>query len=146
MKTLQEFINKLNSIEKFQGWKLIDLPDKKKLSNLHGNLIVNEAVYKLDQVYSDKGPTTYLITTPGGNTYKNESYISKPFYDQIDLLAGLVYREYMNGNPIHYCIHNVVHDMSTARSMFENGAKHPTTYKQFTEKESYYYNTRMTYL
>lgn len=146
MKTREEFIAKLNSIILFSDWTLCELP-KKGLNNFQGHYIINGKVYKMDSFYPDKGGAdTYYITTPGGNTYSKRSSVSRPYYDQIDLLTGEVYCDYENGSPVHYCIHDVVHDLSSAKSLFACGSKHPTKYRHFTEKESYHYNTRLTYL
>lgn len=144
--TLNEFKLKLGECVLFSGWNVCELPNK-GLNNFDGDLIINGNRFKLNSHFPDKaGADTYYITTPEKTTYFLKSSIRSPFCKMIDLLTGFVHMQYVDGCPVYHCIHEVINDLSNARSLFSDGSKNPTRFKHFTEKESYYYNTRMTYL
>lgn len=125
---LSEFIEKLSTINPFEGWERIKRP-KKAYHN--GDLIINGQTHILE---SDMDTDRYYITTPDKTTYSIRSNISAPFYHTIALLTGKVFVEYQDGCPFYYCIH----DCESTKTQF------PTRYRKFTKPESYHYNSRMT--
>lgn len=86
----------------------------------------------------NKNTTTYVIDYEGVKYYK-KSNISRPMYDAIEYLIGLVHNEYIDGSPHKYTFK----DVQLIDAHYDHESK---LYHKFTETESYALNTRATYL
>lgn len=120
-----EFLEKLKAKNPFDEWKQVEKMPK-NIDRLF-TLRADSAIFDCRVLYTN-GADTYFVKS-GDKIYSKCSSISAPFYDAVDLLSGLVFVEYSNGNRIEHCIYDVKRD----GDRFYHS-------KIFNEEGSYHYN------
>lgn len=134
--TLENFIKINESKDPFKKWKKLDaMPKLKAKDTLLDWFIIDGKKYAVTQIND-----YYYMETPEGLVYELFSSISAPFHDTIDILAGRVKTVYVDGNPHEYVYKDVVHEGVRSYKFF------PKRFVKITDKQSYAYNTRLTYL
>jgi len=124
-------------VDPFAKWTKLEAMPKGRKTDLKERFIINNETYIATKDYSGNGK--YIIQTPKGEIFEMESNISAPFFDTIDILVGKIKSEYKIGTRTELVYKDVIHEVAG-----ENFA--PNRYKKITDKESYDYNTRLTYL
>lgn len=138
----EEFIEKLKSVDVFKHWQIVEISPKKKYDK--GWIIVESKKYSFFDDYKDDAQR-YIFDESENKLYHRRDTTSGSFWDAISLLTGRVYMKYENdGIPYVYCLTEI------KCSTKQYSDKYPPSplehYRIFNESESYFYNTRATYL